>query len=33
MKPEKSSLLYVSVCILGLDSAQTTIDFEMCWSN
>ena len=27
------SLLYVFVNIFGLDRAQTTIDFEMCWSN
>ena len=26
-------LLYVFVCIFGLDRAQATIDFEMYWSN
>ena len=33
MKPNKFLLLYVFVSIFGLDRAQTTIDFEMCWSN
>ena len=27
------ALLYVFVSVFGLDRAQTTIDFEMCWSN
>ena len=29
MKPDK----FLFVSIFGLDSAQATIDFEMCWSN
>ena len=32
-KAKQVSLLYVFVNIFGLDHAQTTIDFEMCWSN
>ena len=32
MKPE-TSFLYVFVNIFGLDRAQITIHFEMCWNN
>ena len=29
----QTPLIYVFVSVFGLDRAQTTIDFEMCWSN
>ena len=32
MKPSKL-VCFVFVNIFGFDRAQTTIDFEMCWSN
>ena len=33
IKPDKLSLLYISVRIFGLDRAQTKIDIEICWRN
>ena len=29
----QTSLLYVFVCLFGIDPARTAIEFGMCWSN